>query len=367
MRVALVHDGLVQFGGAEKLLLAISSIWPEAPLFTPLASSAWVKRCRQLGIKLQLSWMQHLPFKDKLERAYFFLYPSAFFSFDLSAYDVVISSSARFSHQVITSPHTIHICYSNTPGRMFWEVSDYFYHRPLLKSLLAPFLGKQRLLDWVASRQVSAFIANSKTSKRRLYRYAGRGSSVIYPCIDLTRFPPPGSGLCPKRGPFLIVSRLVPWKRVDLAVLVCTRRSLPLVVVGDGPDRLRLEKMAGPTVYFTGRLTDAQLRDYYKSCRAVIMTQKEDFGLVPLEAMASGRPVIAYEEGGAVETVLSGRTGLFFSQQTPKSLSDSFDRFEQASFKMQDCWQQAAVFSQEAFVQKLEDFVNSLWQNFKTA
>lgn len=330
--------------------------------------------------------MQHLPFKEKLYRHYFLLYPLAFESFDLTGYDVVLSSSTRFAHGVITRPETLHICYMNTPPRMFWEPQTYFEQNAPLSFLLSPFLSYLRMWDYSAAQRVDYFIANSKTPQARIKKYYGRESHIIYPFVDLVRFQNNSENSvnqrvrnsgssdilkhrstdAPSRSEFsdyfLVVSRLTAWKRIDVAIEACNQLKLPLKIIGEGPDRQRLEKLAGPTVELLGRLTDEEVVSYYKSCRALIFPQKEDFGITPLEAQAAGKPVIAYKAGGALETVIEGKTGEFFYPQTVEALVKTLSHFDAAQYQSGDCYAQARKFSKERFQRELKNFVEKCYE-----
>jgi len=367
MKLALVHDDLIQHGGAERLFGAMREMWPEADLFTSLVSKKWRQALTQ-NSQPQTSFMQQLPLKKALNRAYFPLYPLAFESFDLTGYDVVLSSSTRFAHGVITRPETAHICYMNSPGRMFWEPQAYFRGTPLLRKALSPLLGRLRVWDYAAAQRVDYFVANSGSVKRKIKKYYGRDAEVIYPFVELERFSAGSrrgrtleiSGSVPHGvGYFLVVSRLAAWKRIDIAIEACNQLKLPLVVVGEGPDRARLEKLAGPTVAFRGRLSDEGVVEYLQGAVALIFPQREDFGITPLEAMASGKPVVAYRAGGALETVISGKTGEFFYPQTERALAATLSAFRSESYLPEDCRARAEEFSRRKFEERLGYFVDS--------
>jgi len=254
MKIALVHDDLIQHGGAERLFEAVMETFPKADVFTSMTT--W-------GRNPQTSFMQKLPFKEKLYRHYFPLYPLAFESFDFTGYDVVLSSSTRFAHGVITRPETLHIAYFNTPPRMFWEPFTYFESNSALRSLLSPLLSYVRVWDRVAAQRPDVLLANAKTPQARVKKYYGRDSEIIYPFVDLGRFGEVADGIPTRRvtglqpdGFFLVVSRLTSWKRIDIAIEACNQLNLPLKIIGEGPDFARLKKLAGPTVELLGRLTD---------------------------------------------------------------------------------------------------------------
>ncbi|MFZ5424797.1 MAG: glycosyltransferase [Patescibacteria group bacterium] len=365
MRLALVHDDLIQFGGAESLLLAMHEIWPQAPVFTSVASEKWQQVCKDKRINLNTSFMQKLPKIERLNRYYapLHLHPIAFESFDFSQFDVVLSVSARFSHGVITKPSTKHICYMNSPGRMFWESKDYFDYenflgakklKNLALSLLKLPLASLRMWDYTAAQRVDYFIANSKTPQARIYKYYKRNSEIIYPFVDNKKF----LNVKSKKGRYyVVISRLNAWKRVDLAVQACSNLKLPLVVIGDGPELEKLKSIAGSTVKFTGYVSEEEKIKLLSECIALINTQYEDFGIVPLEAMAAGKPVIAYKRGGALETVIPNVTGTFFESQSIEELINVLKAFEPNVYSEFDCKDRAREFDKSVFTRRLKDFV----------
>lgn len=428
LRVALVHDDFVQEArGGEEVFLAIAELFPEAPIYTSMATGEWVKRIassQQSGAssrKISTSFMQKIPFKRKLQRALFPLYPLAFESFDFSDYDLVISSSSRFAHGVITKPETKHICYMNNPGRMFWESSQYFGSTPKtgdmqmdanekarmnankgsskLKTILSPALSYLRLWSYAAAQRVDHFIANSQNIAGKIERYFNREATVIYPFVDLQRFTPQVvngelsmvNGIGKKKqltinhkpltgGYYLVVTRLNRWKRVDLAITAARNLGLRLKIVGEGPERKRLEKLAishkplaSSQIEFMGKVSVEKLALLYRNCAALIMTQEEDFGLTALEAQACGRPVVAYGAGGVLETVVNpekartlsgqGATGEFFYPQTTDALVSVLRRFKPEAYDPVQCRKNAERFSramfEEDFLKEIERAVSS--------
>lgn len=341
MKVALVHDDLIQEGGAERLVLAMHEIWPEAPLYTSFATTTWVKKCRELNIDLRTSFMQWLPFKKQLYKVYFLLFPLAFESFNFDDFDVVISSSARFAHGIITKPKTLHICYMNTPARMWWSPVSYFEGQIWLRFILSPFLSFLRLWDYTAAQRVDFFIANSKTPRARIKKYYGRESEIIYPFADLieksdNRLQKGETKRGMRSGNyFLVVTRLSSWKRVDIAVEACKELGLSLIVVGKGPDSRRLKNLAEGCGYikFLDHVDDTELTQLYEECKAVIITQEEDFGIVVVEAAGFKKPVIAYRGGGSLEIIKEGETGEFFYPQTAEALQNVITNFDSSKYK----------------------------------
>ncbi len=429
MKIALVFDDLIQFGGAERLLLAVHELYPDAPVYTSLASDEWIARCKEKNIRLVTSWMQGLPFKRSLNRFYGLLglHALAFESFKFDDFDVAISISARFAHGIATKPCTLHICYMNSPGRMFWESQDYFDRENFLRYDLVrrlfwffatPFLSLLRLCDYAGARRVDYFIANSKTPQARIAKYYKRDSSIIYPFVDdidqLKGRAPVTSDSAVRlggRGPsedggvapyYLVVTRLNAWKRVDIAIEACKTIGANLKIIGEGPDRLRLEKLAtgnnkiasatprddigdngqsdgsddnprgnqtdsrdDTSIDFLGYVSDEEKTHAMQNCTALIVTQKEDFGITALEAMALGKPVIAYRAGGVLETVIEGVTGEFFDAQTPQSLAQKLSSFTPSTYKAQDCINQSSNFSKQKLLTKLDEAVKTLY-NRKT-
>lgn len=378
LKIALVHDDLTQYGGGERVFLAIREIFPTAAIYTSMITDEWRKRLG--GQRPHTSFMQRLLFKERLERAYFPLYPLAFESFDFSDFDLVISSSSRFAHGIITRPETIHICYMHSPGRQFWEAESYFENNPRLGGLLSPVLSYLRLWDQAAAQRVDHFIANSKNTAERMAKYYGREAAVVYPFVDLDKFRQVGNRQevkttnyqLPTNDYYLIVTRLAAWKRVDIAVEAARQLGFRLKVVSDGPDRKRLEALAQgkkhkakgiSNVEFLGRISDEELAGLYKNCRAFIMTQKEDFGIAPLEAQAVGKPVIAYGAGGALETVVPGKTGEFFYPQTSEALVKVLKGFESRRYDPMECRKQAERFSKDVFKKRFHTQVEGLIAN----
>jgi glycosyltransferase involved in cell wall biosynthesis len=350
MRVALIHDYLNQYGGAERVLEALHDLFPAAPIYTSIYDpGAMPSACRTWDIRP--SWMQRLPAWRRLFRAYVLLYPLAFESFDLSAYDLLISSSSAFAKGVIPRPDATHICYCHTPMRFAWRTSDYLAREGFgatRRATLAPALALLRMWDVASAQRVDAFVANSRAVAQRIWRYYRREAVVIPPPVDLPPFceTPPGAY-------FLAGGRLIPYKRLDLAVQACTRLRLPLKIFGDGRDRARLQAMAGPTITFLGRVSEAERRALFAGCRAFIFTGEEDFGIAPLEAMAAGRPVIAYAKGGALETVIEGVTGHFFNEQTVEALMEAIAATLTECYDARAIRRHAEQFGRETFLARM--------------
>jgi len=318
---ALVHDYLAQSGGAERVVAALHALFPDAPLYTSVYDARATLPCFS-HMDVRTSFLQR-PFLSsrRFHKLALSLYPLAFEQFDLTRYALVISSASSFAKGVITSPETCHICYCHTPARFAWRQHEYLRQSRLTR-LLAPWMGGMisglRQRDFDSAQRVDYFVANSHNVAGRIRKYYRReADAVIYPPVETRRFTPAPAGEIGDH--YLVVSRLVGYKRIDLAIEACNRLHVPLRVVGVGPERRALGRLAGPTIQFLGRLSDAQVADEYARCRALIFPGEEDFGLTPVECMASGRPIVAYGRGGALETVTAGRTGVFFEEQTPEA------------------------------------------------
>ena len=368
-KIALVFDDLIQFGGAERLLLAAHEIWPEAPIYTSAVSKKWETLCGKKNINLHTSFMQKFPLKERLNRFYSILglHMLAFETFDFSDYDLVISISSRYAHGIITKPTTKHICYMNSPGRMFWDTAEYFSQEAwfirLFKALITPFLNHARTWDFSAAQRVDYFIANSEIPQKRIEKYYKRKSEVIYPFVDSFPKQSQSNSDLENQNYFLVLTRLSAWKRVDMALKACQKLNLNLKIAGEGPAEKRLKKLAkkSPNVEFLGYIPNAEKWKYLANARALIMTQKEDFGITPLEAMSAGTPVIAYKGGGAVITVKPGETGEFFDEQDVRSLTNILRSFDPRNYRSKACRAQAESFSKERFVSELKETVNRVY------
>ena len=360
MKTAIVHDYLAQAGGAERVAAALHALFPDAPLFTSVydekATLAYFR-----DIPVRTSFLQRWPLSSqRLHKLALPLYPAAFEHFDFHGYDLVVSSSSSFAKGVITPPETCHVCYCHTPARFAWRQREYLSQSRrgrLMSLLLRGVLGRLRAWDADSASRPDYYIANSYNVARRIRKFYRRDvAAVIPPPIDTERYAPVSPA---EVGPhFLVVSRLVGYKRVDLAVDACSRLQVPLRVVGSGPDLAGLKRRAGPKVEFLGRLPDREVAAEFARCRALIFPGEEDFGMTPLECMASGRPVVAFAAGGALETVTDGETGLLFGAQTVDSLAAALRSLDGAAFAPDALQAHAARFGLGVFQDRMRRFID---------
>ncbi len=357
-RIALVHDYFIQMGGAERVAEALHQIVPSAPLYTTVALAHRLTPGLRTAA-IHTSFMQHMPGIESRFRQYFMLYPWAVERLDLARYDLIVSSSSGYGKGVHRGARAVHVCYCHTPMRWAWRYDDYaareefgMFSRVALPALLSGL----RWWDRRASRQPDYYIANSHVVAARIRQIYGREAVVIPPPIDVDRFQPDTV----VDDYYLVLSRLMPYKRIDLAVEACTKLNRPLVVIGDGPDRKRLESIAGPSVEFLGRVSDATVKRFASRCRALLFPGEEDFGMTPLEINAAGRPVVAYRAGGALETVVEGKTGIFFDQPTSTSLIAAIEQFEQCQWDTRVLRQHAEGFSYPIFAARMLEFLTKV-------
>lgn len=305
---------------------------------------------------IHTSFMQRLPMVTRKHQLYLPLYPLAFESMTVNGCDLVISNTSAFAHGIRTGSGIQHLCYCLTPARFLWDYDSYVQREQLgrlPRTLLPAVISMLRAWDLAAAKRVTQFIAISHLVAERIKRCYGRESTIIYPPLNTQAFSP-----SPDHDDyFLIVSRLIPYKRIDLAVQACSQLGLPLRIIGDGRDRASLERLAGPTVRFLGRLPDADVKEHMRRCKAFIFPGEEDFGLTPLEAMASGRPVVAFAGGGALETVVAGVTGAFFREPTAESLAAALRTFDAAYYDPAVLRRHAEGFDRAVFAEQLRSFV----------
>jgi len=358
VKVALVHDWLTGMRGGEKVLLSLARLYPNAPIYTLLHVKGSLSPELE-GREIHTSFAQHLPLVSRLYRHYLPLFPRAIESLDLAAYDLVISSSHCVAKSAIARSDALHVCYCFTPMRYVWDrYDDYFGPERLpapLRWVIGPIAAWLRRWDARSAARVQRFVADSAYVAERIRRYYGREADVIHAPVD-AGFYTPGDG---RPGEYdLVVSALAPYKRIDLVLDAYRGSGRPLRIVGSGPERARLEQGAPPEASFLGYVTDERLRELYRSCRVVIMPGVEDFGIVPLEAMACGRPAIVFGEGGGLETVVEGETGLVFREATAAALRSAVDSLGSVRFNTRTLRARAEAFAREAFEARLKAFVD---------
>ena len=363
MRVAIAHDYLNQMGGAEKVVEVLHDMFPSAPIFTSIYVPTAVSRALQEA-DIKTSFMQKLPLIRRFPRHYLAAYPYAFELFDFSGYDIVLSSSSAFAKGVITAPDTCHICYCYTPMRFAWNYYAYIERERLsapVRLVLPYIVHRLRRWDEITADRVDHYVAISHEVERRIRKHYRRSATVIYPPVETRRFHV--SEL--DEGYYVVISRLHAYKRVDIAVEAANRLRTPLKIVGTGRDEKSLKESAGPTVEFLGRLSDDQTVDCLMRSRALIFPGREDFGLVPVEAMACGKPVIAYGRGGALDTVIDGVTGTFFEEQTADRLAEAMRSFRPADFDPYAIRRHAEAFDSSVFRRKMRDFVEEKYDQHR--
>lgn len=364
MKVAIVHDYLVDSGGAERVVEALHEQYPQAPIFTsvfdPQTTFALFR-----ALDIRTSFLQRLPVRKSNYKWLLPFFPLAFESFDLAGYDVVISSASAFAKGVVTWPDTLHVCYCHTPPRFAWRFNEYVAQEGMgrvKRSVIQLIVHYLRLWDYAAAQRVDSFVANSHATARRVQKNYRRDSVVIYPPVDVESFVPSND----IDDYYLLVSRLAPYKRIDVAVEAFNKLQLPLKIVGAGVDEAHLRKLAAPNVELLGHVPHDHLAQLYARCRAVIFPGIEDFGIVPLEANASGRPVIAFAAGGALETVAEGVTGTFFRAQTAEALAHAVAATDVTRFDARVLVEHAGRYSKSHFKEQLARFVEDKWNAQRT-
>lgn len=365
MRVALVHDYLTQFGGAERVLDALMEVFPHAPVYTLICDPAVLPPAFDRR-RLRLSFLQRLPFSRGHHRLFPLLMPLASEQFDLSEFDVVFSATHSFTKGVVTGPHTMHVSYCFTPTRYIWDDCHRylreFSHNKLLQLFSPPGLSYLRLWDYAAAQRVDHYLTLSRYVAQRIRKYYRRESAVIAPPVDIDRFEitaAPGEY-------FLIVSRLVPYKRIDIAIEACEQLGVPLVIAGTGPEESTLRRRAARWTTFLGFVPDERLPHLYRGAKALLFPQEEDFGITPLEAAASGRPTIAYGAGGAKETIVEHTTGIFFTRQDARSLVGALKRFDSMQWDPAKIRSHARQYRRQRFLQEIQETVHTLWMSYQS-
>lgn len=356
MKIALAHDHLNQIGGAERVLSAFHQLYPEAPVFTLLYDKPAVGDYFN-NWDIRTSFLERLPGGARWFKWYVWLMPTAVEQFDLSGYDLVISSASALIKGLLVKPETTNVCYCHTPTRYLWsDTHQYTSDLPqpkLIKKMLPLVLNHLRQWDYVASQRVDYFVANSHFVAKRIQKYYGRQSVVIYPPVDISPVQ-----TAQVEDYYLLVSRLRPYKRVDLAIRAFNKLGIPLKIIGSGEQESELRALAKPHIEFLGQTTDEEKLHYLARCRALIHPQEEDFGITAIEAMAASRPVIAYGAGGALETIEPGVSGVFFKEQSWEALADAVIRFRYQNFDPEKIHQQAEKFSRQNFINRWQQYLS---------
>lgn len=363
LKIAIVCDWLTVFAGAERVVYELTRLFPKATIYTSLFDD---KNCAVFKDRTVVeSSLKYFPFARKFHRLYLPFMPAIFERMDFSDYDIVISSSHSASKGIITKPGTLHISYCHSPMRYVWDQS-HSYQKNFrsflpLKFLYSPILHRIRQWDRIAADRVDTYISNSKYISRRIKKYYKRDSKVIYPPVNLDFFKPSSE----RENYYLAVGRLIPYKRFDLLVSAFNELKLPLKIVGDGPDFYKLKKIAKNNIEFLGKLSDDDLKNTYSRAKALIFPQVEDFGIVPLEAMSSGTPVIAYAKGGAMESVTENVSGIFFHEQSEEAIIESIKKFEKIKWDTDEVVKSVYKFSPARFRVEILHFIDKAWKEHR--
>jgi len=366
MKVALIHDHLAQDGGAEKVLQVLMSMFPDAPIYTLLYDQKNIDK-NYPGRDIQVSIIQKLPGGVKHYQWYMPLMPMAVEFFDLREFDVVISSTSSFAKGVITRPETLHICYCHTPTRYLWSdthqyINDLKYNK-YFKKVISLALNYVRIWDRLAADRVDIYVTNSKTSQKRIKKYYKRDAEIIYPSVKMSNF-----YISKEVGDYYLAGcRLVPYKRIDIVIAAFKKLGLKLKIFGDGIDKGRLEEIAGDSenIEFLGRISERDKSALYSKCKAFINPQLEDFGITPLEAMASGRPVIALGKGGSLESIVEGKTGIFFKEETRQEIIEAVRKIDDYQWDPEAIRDHASKFSESRFIKEIREFVEGEYAKFR--
>jgi len=358
VKVAIVHDWLVG-GGAERVVEELHKLFPNAPIYTSYSTPEWRER---LDNKVVTGYLQHTPFKQ-LRKFLPVLRQRWFRKLDLSGYDLVISSSGNGEAKFVTvRKPAIHVCYCHSPTHFYWRHYDEYLNNPsirpkwLVRPAMKILVGPLRKRDYEAAQKVDHFIANSSHIKGDIKEFYKKDATTIFPPVEISRFSLPSK----KRSGFVTAGRQVPYKKTEIIIEACNELSLPLKVIGRGPDHERLKKLAGPSIRVLENVSDEEVAESFAEAEAFIFAAHEDFGITPVEAMASGTPVIAYRAGGALDYVAEGKTGEFFNIQTTDSLSDALRTFEPKDFDEQEIRKHAERFSDDSFRRNIKKYLASL-------
>jgi glycosyltransferase involved in cell wall biosynthesis len=368
MKIAFVHDYLVQYGGAERVLECLCELYPYAPIYTIVYNQEAMHGVFE-DKRIYTSYLQKFPFARKWHRIFPSLMPPAIEQFDFSKYDLVVSDSSSYAKGIITGPETLHICYMHTPMRYAWDdcqkyTRDFYFPR-LIKRFIPFAMNYLRIWDKASADRVDIFIANSNFVARRIKKYYRKDSIVVHPPVDTKKFSLANNSEPEKY--FLMVGRLITYKRHDIAIKAFNKLGLPLKIIGRGPELKRLKKIAGPTIEFLGRVSDEDLKKYYAQCRAFIFPQEEDFGIVAIEALSSGKPLIAYRGGDIPEHMEESKMGVFFGEQSPEAIIEAMRKFEKMSFNPEYIRSKVLKFDREIFKEKMKEIIERELEKHKNS
>jgi glycosyltransferase involved in cell wall biosynthesis len=368
MKIAFVYDWINKFGGAERILLALHEIWPDAPIYTSVYNETKAKWAKKF--KTETSFMQKIPYASDMHELFAFLTPFTFESFHFDQYDVVVSITSSDAKSIITKPRTLHVCYCLTPTRYLWSgYRDYLDEpgmgllNPLIRQGMKLMFGTSRKWDYISSHRPDTYVAISKTVAKRIQSYYHQNCQIIYPPVDIDKFYP-GTKDKIKQRFYLIVSRLVPYKKIDYIIDAFKTIEAQLIIIGSGIDEMRLKKIAEKNVHFVrSDLTDHKLCWYYQNCEALIFPGEEDFGLTVVEAQACGTPVIVYSKGGAKEGVVIGKTGELYNEADKADFLSVLKTFQRIKYRKNVCVKNAHFFSKQKFKQKFKQMINREWKS----
>ena len=361
MKIAIVHDYLVQYGGAERVLECLCELYPYAPIYTIIYNKEAMHGVFE-DKRIYTSYLQNFPFARKRHRIFPLLMPPAIEQFDFSMYDIVISDSSSYAKGIITGPDTLHICYMHTPMRYAWDdcqkYTRDFYFPKIIKKLIPFAMNYIRLWDKTSADRVDIFIANSNFVARRIKKYYHKDSIVINPPVDTKKFSITDNLTKEKTEKyFLMVGRLITYKRHDIAIEAFNRLGLKLKIIGRGPEMERLKKISKSNIEFLSRVNDEDLKKYYSDCQAFIFPQEEDFGIVAIEALASGKPLIAYRGGDIPEHMEEEKMGVFFEEQNPEAIIEAVKKFDNMSFDRKYIRSKVLKFDREIFKEKIKEII----------
>lgn len=366
MKVAIVYDRVNKWGGAERVLIDLHEIWPEAVLYTSVYDAKkadWAK----VFPNVVTSFLQKVPFARNHHEFFAWLTPLAFESFSFDKFDLVISVTSAEAKGIITKPHTKHLCICLTPTRYLWQDYETYLRQPgfgiinfFIKLILPWLINRLRIIDQIAAMRPDKIVAISKTVQNRIKKYYKRDSEIIYPGVDNEKFTEPKDLTVINEKFFLVISRLVPYKKIDLAVKAFNELGWFLKIAGTGVEYKTLKKLAKSNIELMGSLTEEELLRYYQSCQALIYPGEEDFGLTSLEAQSCGKPVIAYVKGGVAETIINKKTGLLFEEATVSSLVECLKNFKTRQFLASDCRYQAQKFNHQQFKKQIKECAENL-------